>query len=207
MEPPRLSWPMGQGAPAKQAKMSYLHLVDEDSLFEALWAIDTELAQRVTAKRCPQDGCGGPLHDGKYARKPRGSQAAIPEEYCNRLSLCCGWCRRRALPPSCLFMGRKVYWGSAIVLVTAAVRGLERVTLSGLCTKFGVSRRTIKRWVDYFAHLLPKSVLWQRVRGHVGAQIEDNELPHALLTWCTRTASEPIAGLVNSLRLLCGAVF
>ena len=97
--------------------MSYLYLVDEGSLFATLGAIDVELAQSVSANRCPKDGCGGPLHDGKYARKPRGSKAAIPEDYCNRLSLCCGWCRQRTLPPSCLFFGRKVSWGSTIVLL------------------------------------------------------------------------------------------
>jgi hypothetical protein len=182
-------------------------LVEEESLFEALNVIDTELARRVRANRCPKDGCGGPLHDGKYGRKPRGSMAGIAKECCNRLSLCCGWCRGRTLPPSCLFLGRKVYWGSAIVLVTAAVRGLEHVTLSGLCKQFGVSRRTIKRWVEYFALLLPQSVLWQRVRGRVGAQISDDALPHTLLAECMSVAGDPIAGLVHSLKLLCGVVF
>ena len=104
-------------------------------------------------------------------------------------------------------MDRKVYWGSAIVLVTAAVRGPERVTLCGLCDQFGVSRRTIKRWVAYFTLLLPKSVLWQRVRGRVSAQISDDALPHTLLAGCISAAGDPFSGLVNSLQLLCGAVF
>ena len=186
--------------------MSYLYLADEESLFEALTAIDTELTQLVRAKRCPKDGCGGPLHDGKYERKPRGSKAGIAKACCNRLSLCCGWCRRRTLPPSCLFMGRKVYLGSAVVLVTCAVRGLERMTLRALCEQFGVSRRTIKRWVEYFALLLPQSVLWQRVRGRVGAEISDDALPHTLLAWCMSVAGDPIAGLVNALKLLSGVV-
>ncbi len=60
----------------------------------------------MAAKGCP--GCEGPLHRGDYERKPRGALvAAASEAFRVRHSLCCGWCRRRALPPSVRFLGRR----------------------------------------------------------------------------------------------------
>lgn len=153
--------------------MSYLYLLDQESLFTQLLAIDLELWQRVREQGCPKSGCGGPLHDARYTRKPRGNTAKIPDGCCRRLSLCCGHCRRRTLPPSCLFMGRKVYWSCAVMLVTAAVQQASSLSACiKTCGKqLGVSRQTVRRWVDYFARLLPKSALWQTVRGRISPDV------------------------------------
>ena len=42
-----------------------------------------------------------------------------------RLSFCCGreGCRRRVLPPSVLFWGRRVYWAAVVLVVTAPCQG------------------------------------------------------------------------------------
>ena len=83
-------------------------LLQRISLFRLLRTIDSDLAQKTRQQRCPY--CGGHLHHSNYARKPRGGPTTIPEEYLIRESLCCGreGCRKRTLPPSCLFMGRRV---------------------------------------------------------------------------------------------------
>jgi hypothetical protein len=97
------------------------------------------------------------------------------------MSLCCGWCRKRALPQSCLFFGRKVYWGVVIILVTAAVQGTKKRNITELCIRFGMSRRTIGRWVSYFERSFSKTKQWLILRGRLGAKVQDNLLPLTLV--------------------------
>jgi len=89
-------------------------LLERSSLFSLLHRIDRDLAEEHRQKRCPV--CGGPLHQSNYPRKPRGGPEDLPEEILVRRSFCCGTegCRVRSLPPSCLFMGRRVYWGVVV---------------------------------------------------------------------------------------------
>jgi len=85
--------------------------------FAHLTKIDEQLARWVASQGCPK--CGGPLHRGDYQRKPRGGLVAVAgEAFRQRYSLCCArvGCRKRALPPSVRFLGRKVYL-EAVILV------------------------------------------------------------------------------------------
>ncbi len=89
--------------------------------FETLTAIDAAILVRAAKETCRF--CGGPLHRGDYARKPRGGLLAVAAEtFARRFSLCCGreGCRCRATPPSVRFLGRRVYVG-AIVIVASVV--------------------------------------------------------------------------------------
>jgi len=99
----------------------YLDPVQRVTFFRVLHQIDVDLAAQCRERRCAR--CGGPLHRSEYQRKPRGGPPGLPDEVSRRLSLCCGreGCRARTLPPSCMFLGRKVYWG-AVVLVAVALR-------------------------------------------------------------------------------------
>lgn len=195
------------GAPAyERQEMSYLDLVCRVTLFRALHAVDCELAERQREQRCPVEGCGGPLHWATYERHPRGEGVdEIPKEHRCRLGLCCGWCRTRVLPPSCLFFGRRVYWGCVVLLVAAAAQGLESHTIADLCRRFEVSRRTVKRWVSFFEVIFPGSQQWQRLRGRVGVQVRDDDLPRGLLAWFFETASQAEDGLVACLKALAKA--
>ncbi len=92
-------------------------LLHKASLFRYLYLIDLKFAEKTKLKKCPF--CNGPLHQANYPRQPRGELCDLPDEFLIRFSFCCGHkdCRRRTMPPSCRFMGRKVYWWVAIVLV------------------------------------------------------------------------------------------
>jgi hypothetical protein len=100
-------------------------MMHEDSLgvefFTMLAEIDEEIAVGVAASGCPV--CGGPLHRGNYLRKPRGGRIAADQVEAIRFSLCCGQrgCRRRALPPSVRFLGRRVYWEAVVLLASVRV--------------------------------------------------------------------------------------
>jgi hypothetical protein len=117
--------------------------------FAALLRIDEGILRQVAACCCP--ACGGPLHRGDYARKPRGALIApAGETSVIRFSLCCGreGCRKRATPPSLRFLGRRVYLGAVVLVaslfarVVASAAELRRVT--------GVPTRTTRRWLGWW---------------------------------------------------------
>lgn len=178
-------------------------LAHHDKLFDVLYAIDVDLAELTRGARCPR--CGGPLHWATYERKPRGGPEKLPDEYLVRLGLCCGrpGCRCRVLPASTLFMGRRVYWGG-VVLVVLALRqqrpdGYSARRLRRLC---GVSRKTLGRWMTWFAEAFPRSSWWQSLRGRVGPWVLDHLLPRSLLMHFVESHGGEEAGLIACLLFL-----
>lgn len=149
--------------------------------------------------------CGGPLHCAHYPRKPRGGPPDLQEAFEIRFSLCCAraGCRRRVLPPSVRFWGRRVYWAPVLLLISALRQKqnpdvtLER--LKGFC---GVWRSTVKRWQRYFRELFPQSVTYRRLSGRLIPPIAADQLPGALLARFCQAFPEPEAALVGCLRTL-----
>ena len=99
-----------------------------------------------------------------------------------RHSLCCGHCRRRTTPPSVLFLGRKVYW-AAVVVVVAALRQRRPGSASAAALRraLGVSWKTVRRWMDWWAETFPTSRTWRAFRGRFPATVRDDDLPAALV--------------------------
>lgn len=180
-------------------------VIERVSFFSLLHRLDQEMAEEVQGGGCVR--CGGRLDSGKYLRKPRGSPVEIPQEYCERLSLCCSvpGCRSRRLPPSCLFMGRRVYWGAVVLLVMTLRDGREMgYSASKIQAAYGVRRSTLKRWMVYFREVFPASRAWKRIRGRVGPEIEDGDISELLDHFVTAQGGSQ-AGLVSCLMLLSGA--
>lgn len=124
------------------------------------------------------------------------------------MSLCCGWegCRCRTLPPSCLFLGRKVYWG-AIVLVVVALKQRRPGSFSAakLRSLFDVSWETVKRWMAYFSEVFPSSDIWQRRRGSVSCTVGNDDLPAGLIElFIGASGGDEQTGLVRCLEFLAG---
>lgn len=178
-------------------------LFQKISLFYFLNGIDEDLSDQSRAARCPH--CGGPLHQGNYHRKPRGGPENIPDELKKRYSLCCGRseCRKRVLPPSCRFMGRKVYWSCVILIVMALRQNRPESYSSGRVRQlFGISRKTLGRWQVFFREVFPVSGEWQRLRGRISSQVKDHELPGGLLNLFFSQADNPEKGLADALVFL-----
>jgi hypothetical protein len=95
------------------------HLADQQ-LHQLLEKADADLAEEARAEGCCY--CGGKLHRADYERKARG----VPE-WNKRYSFCCDEddCRRRRTPESLRFLGRRVYAGLIVVLVSAMTHGLK----------------------------------------------------------------------------------
>ena len=181
-------------------------LIQKASLFSLLHRIDKDLARQHQHGGCPY--CGGPLHQANYMRKPRGGPDGIPEEFQLRLSLCCGreGCRRRSLPPSVRFMGRRVYWGCVILIaMTLRQNRPEGASANKLIRLLGVSRKTLIRWAIYFREVFPYSGRWQRLRGRVSSSVRDSDLPGALVKFFLLTSESPDKGLTACLHFLATA--
>jgi len=178
-------------------------IVHRESLFCLLHRLDEELAQESRQRRCPF--CGGPLHQANYPRKPRGEMASLPEVYLLRLSNCCGrpGCRRRVLPGSVKFLGRKIYWG-AIHLVAMALRQQRPGGWSAhqVMLHLGIPAKTLSRWARYWRETFPTSPAWQRLRGQVPPAVADMALPGALLELFLGQQPSQEDALIGCLRFL-----
>jgi len=153
----------------------------EAEWFAKLVEFDRQIAQAVAAKGCRH--CGGPLHQGNYERKPRGARvASAGEAFTLRHALCCGreGCRKRALPPSLRFLGRRVYLEAVVLLASAqamVVSALGRVR-----AVTGVPARTLRRWRGWWTEAFPRSAAWTEMRARFAAPPPaDAELPLSLL--------------------------
>ena len=177
--------------------------LQRESLFCLLHQLDEQLARDSRQSGCPF--CGGPLYQSNYQRKPRGEMETLPDEYLKRLSNCCGreGCRRRVLPPSVKFLGRKIYWG-CIHLVAMALRQLRPGgwTAHQVMLILGIPAKTLSRWARYWRETFPSTAHWKRLRGKVTPAVGDTELPGALLELFLREKPTEEEALVGCLRFL-----
>ena len=174
-------------------------------LYQLLFLIDCDLAESLRTKACPF--CGAPLHVSNYPRKPRGGPDGLPEELLIRHSFCCSGetCRKRALPVSCRFWRRNVYWGVVILVIMTLRQGRNTGYSAGkLQRMFGVSRQTLKRWIIYFKQVFPSSDLWQRIKGRIGFHLPHSELPGGVVRFFTQQTEPAAMGLINATRFLSG---
>lgn len=183
-------------------------LLKKKSIFSLLYKIDKEIADQYKEKACPY--CGGPLHWANYPRKPRGEPHGVSEECYIRFSLCCGreGCRRRTMPPSCRFLGRKIYWYIVILLrISDFQNQTENSTISEFSQNSGISRNTIGRWLFFFQEMFPKSPSWQSTRGLLPACIKNDGLPASMMNYLLCIKSDTQEAVISCLKLLTGVLF
>ncbi|MBU4154401.1 MAG: hypothetical protein KKD63_16145 [Proteobacteria bacterium] len=182
-----------------------LKSIQKVKLYELLYFIDKDLAEQQRLKACPF--CNSPIHFSNYPRKPRGGPDNLPDELMIRHSFCCSSqaCRKRVLPASCRFWGRKVYWGITIlVIMTLQQRRVEGYSAGKLIRLFGISRHTLKRWMIYFKRIFPISNQWKRIKGLICFEISQDPLPGAMVLSLIERFESVERGLIQSLRLLLG---
>lgn len=149
--------------------------------FSRLEKLDKAIAAKVAAGRCRH--CDGPLHQGNYHRKPRGALIAPGgEAFSLRHSLCCGrrGCRKRALPPSLRFLGRRVYL--EVVVVLASVLAQTMATIGAATAASGVTWRTLRRWGTWWREVFPRLPTWAELRARfVPPPPDEARLPQSLI--------------------------
>lgn len=182
-----------------------LEAIQKVKLYQLLFLIDKDLAEQQRVKACPH--CGATLHTSNYFRNPRGGPDNLPEELLIRHSFCCSAeeCRKRAMPASCRFWDRKVYWGVIILaLVTLRQGRTEGYSAGKLMRLFDISRHTLKRWMVYFRQNFPLTNRYKRIKGLVGLKIADDLFPSCLVLLLIERFGSAETGLVRSLQLLLG---
>ena len=154
----------------------YQSLLEDASLPGLLIRIDKDLAAREQEGRCRW--CGGALHRADYPRRPRGL-FSVGTRHVRRISFCCAreGCRRRATPPSAVFLGRKVYPGAMVVLLAALRSGPTPKRAAKIEEVWGVSVRTLHRWREWWLESFVRSPFWRAVRARFSGRIREEELP------------------------------
>jgi hypothetical protein len=176
------------------------HKLLRDARFHSfLLEADRELAAAERAKGCGR--CGGVLHSASYPRKPRGGPSGLGDDHGRRLSYCCAeeGCRGRATPASLRFLGRKVYLGAVVTLVSAMRHGATPARMQRLRELVGVSRRTVERWRVWWRETFAASPFWRMASGAFLPPVERSLLPASLLQ---RFSGDEQSRLVALLRLL-----
>ncbi len=174
-------------------------LLADSRLYALLQRCDEDLAAEQRAGGCPR--CGSALHSARYRRKPRGFAGLAAEEYGWRLSFCCAraGCRARATPPSLRFLGRKVYLGAVVVLVSALRCGVTPTRMRYLEQRIGMSRRTVMRWRQWWCAELIATAFWRAAASRLMPPVEHRELPASLLE---RFAGAARDRLISALRFI-----
>jgi len=137
-----------------------------EEFFASLTEVDAQMARAVAARGCRW--CGGALHRADYQRKPRGGLLAeAGEAFTRRHSLCCAveGCRRRTLPPSLRFLGRRVYVEAVVVLASMVVQLVS--TIREACIATGVPGWTLRRWSAWWRGAFVQSPTWALLRARL----------------------------------------
>jgi hypothetical protein len=150
------------------------HLADQE-LHQLLEKVDADLAQEARQKACLF--CGGKLHRADYGRKPRGGP-----QWERRYSYCCAEqdCRRRRTPESVRFLGRRVYAGLVVVLVTVMIHGLKPGRVRRIREALQIDSRTVKRWRQWWLESFVRSSFWKAARARFVPPLCERTLPLSL---------------------------
>jgi hypothetical protein len=170
------------------------------SFWSFLISVDKDLAECARRQGC---SCGGRLHRANYPRAPRSGLDHLPEDYRCRFSFCCDrdGCRRRVTPASVRFLGRKVYLGAIVILISAMRQGPTPRRVRELSSVFGVDRTTIARWQAFWRDHVPKTPFWKMARARLVPVVEILALPLSLVEAFGRT-DDPLQDWVRLLRFL-----
>jgi len=190
--------------PPKGALVVRFDLLERE-LPHALLALVVELAAATKARACPH--CGGALHVANYLRKPRGGPWVLTAELTIRHGLCCAreGCRRRTLPPSVRFLGRRVYLAAIVVLGAALRQGPTPWRVKRLKSLLGVDRRTLARWCEWWTMRFVKTATFEALRARLVTPVGARGLPLAVLALPRRLREGEMRSLSEGHRSACAA--
>jgi hypothetical protein len=161
--------------PSNEERWCQNHLADH-ILFELLEKIDQDFAEQTRQEGCWF--CQARVHRADYERKPRGGP-----RWRKRLSFCCSreGCRRRCTPPSVRFLGRRVYAGVIVVLMSAMLHGLSDKRVQRLHEVLAMDRRTLQRWRQWWLENFVRSRFWRAQRGRFMPPVCEATLPRSMV--------------------------
>lgn len=151
-------------------------VLQDGKVYELLERVDEDVAAEAGMAGC--EHCGGRLHRGDFERKPRGGPG-----WEKRHSFCCSrqGCRKRKTPPSVRFLGRRVYVGVVVVLVSAMVHGASERRVQRLRETLGIDKRTLERWRAWWVERFVADSFWRAKRSLFMPGIDEGLLPFSLV--------------------------
>lgn len=168
------------------------------ALWPVLTKIDADLAVQACRLGCPH--CAGALHRADYRRKVWALvKKATTEAW--RDSFCCAveGCRRRMTPGSVRFLGRRLYPGFIVVLLTALRHGLSVERVRVLQEQLGVDRRTLERWRRWWQEHFVPDRRWQTARARFLPPVGAATLPWSLWERFTGNGDDSLLDLLRFL--------
>jgi hypothetical protein len=189
----------------KQRENWYQCYLAKWSVYELLEKCDADLAEKCRLAGCLKCPAGeGRLHRSDYRRKPRGGPDEATKVETWRDSFCCDRedCRKRHTPPSVRFLGRKVYWGVAVVLMSAMQHGIKPARVEVLRERLGIDRRTLERWRTWWLVTFAQSKFWKEVRARFMPVPCQQTLPWSLCGTFRITRLDRLLNLLRFLRPL-----
>jgi hypothetical protein len=102
-------------------------------------------------------------------------------------------------PASVRYLGRKVYAGFVVVLLSAMSHGLTPRRVGEIREKLGVDRRTLERWRQWWLETFVGSRFWKEGRARFSPPVAESTLPWSLVQ---RFGFRGRAGLLRLLRYL-----
>ncbi|MDD8042452.1 MAG: hypothetical protein PHC78_01675, partial [Verrucomicrobiota bacterium] len=134
----------------------------------------------------------------------RGVPHKLTEQWDRRYSFCCSTegCRLRHTPVSVRFLGRKVYAGVFVVLISALMNGPNKRRACELHRELGLDVRTLKRWHQWWQKEFVSTPFWRLERSGFMPPVDESQLPDSLLhrfgfTVCGTSAAAPPARLLT----------
>lgn len=153
-------------------------LSKDELLFKLLGEMDLDAAQQAEEEGCTH--CAEKkLHCGDYPRKPRGGL----REWTRRYSFNCSreGCRKRKTPASVRFLGRRVYVGVVVVLVSAMMHGVKAKRVERLRQELGMDERTLKRWRRWWQDRFVPGGFWKGARAQFMPAVNETVVPLSLV--------------------------
>lgn len=175
------------------------------SFHKLLIKIDGEIADKTRQTGCT---CGGPLHRADYPRSPFGLPEAYREYYQQRLSLCCGQCRKRLTPQSVRFFGRRWFPGPIVILISALKQGATERRCAQIRRHFGIviSQSTWSRWRRWWRIEFVATSFWQQDKALVPIAYLSGPFPRTLLSVFLGRLEEQLVLLLRFLAPLTAGV-
>lgn len=170
-------------------------LLKDGRLRKLLEKADDDLAAESRKGGC--EHCGEEnLHRGDYKRQPLGGPG-----WDKRRSFNCAkeGCRKRKTPPSVRFLGRKVYAGVVVVLVSAMMHGVKPKRVERLRDELGIDRRTLEHWRVWWVETFVQSGFWKGARARFMPGLDEEILPLSLVE---EFGAERREGMVNLLQFI-----
>ncbi len=97
------------------------------------------------------------------------------------------------------FLGRKVYVGFVVILMTAMNQGLTPARVEKLCAVLPINRRTLGRWRQWWLETFAQGGFWKGARARFVPPLSDALLP---LSLCEAFGLERCDRLLELLRFL-----